>query len=298
GATNKTEEEKRIREWIQARASADGELLLFRYLDFNVEPGKTYRYRVRLVLRNPNYGRRLQDAGGIAHIIEGETRTTPWSTVTEPVSVEEDIKYFVTDTRELSGKFLPIARFDMFEWNPSFGTFVNSLLEIRSGQPLSDKVSTIVIDPAKGVNETQEYRFSSQDFLVDAVADIRVDDALHEKATDGTAVKLPIGSLRGKLPVVPQTIVARSADDLVYFSPVRNDQDHKVKKNYLAFQTKQFEYLKAPKATEGDPLLSELGLGSAEAPKSTEGMSPRQKSVLKRKARTAERRGEGEMGGP
>jgi hypothetical protein len=29
---------------------------LFRFFDFNVEPGKRYRYRVRLVLRNPNLG--------------------------------------------------------------------------------------------------------------------------------------------------------------------------------------------------------------------------------------------------
>ena len=30
--------------------------ILFRFFDFNVEPGKRYRYRVRLYLTNPNYG--------------------------------------------------------------------------------------------------------------------------------------------------------------------------------------------------------------------------------------------------
>jgi len=32
------------------------EYLLFRYFDFDVAPGKQYRYRVRLLLANPNYG--------------------------------------------------------------------------------------------------------------------------------------------------------------------------------------------------------------------------------------------------
>lgn len=45
----------------QALASAQESLeepdyLLFRYFDFEVAPGKQYRYRVRLVLANPNYG--------------------------------------------------------------------------------------------------------------------------------------------------------------------------------------------------------------------------------------------------
>ncbi len=38
-----------------APAAAGVPSLLFRFLDFNVQPGKQYAYRVRLVLRNPNY---------------------------------------------------------------------------------------------------------------------------------------------------------------------------------------------------------------------------------------------------
>ncbi len=294
GATNRADEEKRIREWIQSRVSAEGELLLFRYLDFNVEPGRTYRYRIRLVLRNPNFGRRLQDAGGVAHVVEGESRATPWSQVTQPIYVEEDIKYFVTDIREQSGKVFPTAKFDIFEWNPSFGTFINSLLEVRMGQPLSDEVQTVVIDPAKGKNEEQKYRFSAKDYFVDAIPEIRMDDALHEKIDDGTAIKLPPG-LRGKLPLAPQTLVAKSSDELVYLSPAVSQQEHSVQKNYMELQKKQFEYLKAPKVDESASALAELGLapGAEGAP---EGKSSRQKSALKRKSRGSDKRGEGMMG--
>ncbi|MDR2170381.1 MAG: hypothetical protein LBP59_09585 [Planctomycetaceae bacterium] len=38
---------------------------LFRYLDYTVEPGKSYRYRVKLILANPNYG---MSEGDVANI--------------------------------------------------------------------------------------------------------------------------------------------------------------------------------------------------------------------------------------
>ena len=54
------------------------ELLLFRFFDFHVVPGNAYRYRVRLKLKNPNFGRdpaKLLDAS----LREGRFRHTPWS---------------------------------------------------------------------------------------------------------------------------------------------------------------------------------------------------------------------------
>jgi len=65
------------------------EYQLFRFMDFDVEPGRRYRYRVKLVLANPNYKvnvRYLTDASvGKSWYIEGE-----WSDPTEVVSVPRD----------------------------------------------------------------------------------------------------------------------------------------------------------------------------------------------------------------
>lgn len=281
GSSNKTEEEKRIREWIQSQVTAEGELLLFRYLDFNVEPGKTYRYRVRLILKNPNFGKRIADAGGVPHVVEGETRETPWSPVTAPVTVEDDVKYFLTEVREQSGRILPSVKFDVFEWNASFGTFINNMLEIRFGQRISDEVDTTVIEPAKGLYETRKYRFRSNDFLVDTVPEIRLDDALHEKATDGTSVKLPAG-MRGKLPLAPQTLVSRADQTLVYLNPEYHKKAHAVFKSNIEHQTTQFESLKAPKVDPGMDALGALGLAGDEAAMmGVEGMGSRQRNVLR-----------------
>ncbi len=36
-----------LRQWIEEKATSEGQLLLFRYIDFDVRPGETYQYRVR-----------------------------------------------------------------------------------------------------------------------------------------------------------------------------------------------------------------------------------------------------------
>jgi hypothetical protein len=51
---------------------------LFRYVDFDVQPGRQYQYRVQLVVRNPNYGKDPHilfnpDSGKVPY------RDTPWS---------------------------------------------------------------------------------------------------------------------------------------------------------------------------------------------------------------------------
>ena len=64
-------------------------LRLFRYFDFTVEPGKRYRYRVALNLRNPNAGvapHQLEDP----KFAEGTYRRTAISAASPPVSIPFD----------------------------------------------------------------------------------------------------------------------------------------------------------------------------------------------------------------
>ncbi len=63
--------------------------LLFRFFDFSAEPGKRYRYRVRLFLKNPNEGveaRFLEDP----KLAQQTYRYTAASDPTEPASVPND----------------------------------------------------------------------------------------------------------------------------------------------------------------------------------------------------------------
>ncbi len=75
-------------------ATSDGrqlpELALFRFIDLNVKAGYAYRYRVKLVLRNPNYNRPehqlLDPKEAKQQLIESPT-TEPTSTVVIPQDV-------------------------------------------------------------------------------------------------------------------------------------------------------------------------------------------------------------------
>jgi hypothetical protein len=60
---------------------------LFRYLDFDVRQGMSYRYRVRLTAINPNIGIDWELFGVPKSISEGDERTGPWSDPSRSISV-------------------------------------------------------------------------------------------------------------------------------------------------------------------------------------------------------------------
>ncbi|MGQ9762942.1 MAG: hypothetical protein ACUVQH_13630, partial [Thermogutta sp.] len=63
---------------------------LFRFVDYKVEPGKTYRYRVKLWLANPNYKLPPQVLEDEAYANEAWL-LTDWSTPSNPVRVPADV---------------------------------------------------------------------------------------------------------------------------------------------------------------------------------------------------------------
>jgi hypothetical protein len=130
---------------------------LFRFFDLNVEPGKHYQYRVRLVLENPNYleqpkgkpkpgeerrrdplqSRFLKNPASGAD----EFRTTDPTPPTEPVTVPEDVRLLalsvapakpfgrtgVADPAGMSGKMAVV------QWVPASGREVRHEFEAQRG---------------------------------------------------------------------------------------------------------------------------------------------------------------------
>jgi len=79
---------------LDAAGEGRGEVpdyVLFRFFDFSVEPGKQYRYRVRLVLNNPNY---KQDPRWLESpdLADDETFETPTSDASKPIFVPHDVR--------------------------------------------------------------------------------------------------------------------------------------------------------------------------------------------------------------
>ena len=148
------------------KVTAQGTLLLFRYFDPTPEPGQAYRYRVRLKVLNPNFGRGPDEVDDPA-VAEGETRFTPWSVPTDPVIIPPDTRYFLTRTGE-SRDGSQVARIETVQWSREHGTKVMETLEVEPGQLIVETRQTRVIDPAGQTNDPKaKYTFDSHDALVD-----------------------------------------------------------------------------------------------------------------------------------
>jgi hypothetical protein len=144
GVVDKDQKDKALAEYIKTRVTAVGNLLLFRYVDFAVEPGKTYRYRARLELENPNFGERVADAAAPS-VVEGETRVCGWSNITPPVTVAQDTYYFVhrIDPRR------NLAEMDFYQYDSALGTIVSNV----EPDPPEDENTTAIPRLAVGFGE-------------------------------------------------------------------------------------------------------------------------------------------------
>ena len=112
------------------------EVLLFRYLDFDVVPGNAYRYRVQLVMKNPNLGwdaNELKDPSSA----NGETRDTKVSTPTNPVVIEDELKLFVNQVNSSTTGNLT-ANIDVLQWLTDSGSYVMApFLKLARGDQIA-----------------------------------------------------------------------------------------------------------------------------------------------------------------
>ncbi|QDU36178.1 hypothetical protein Mal4_04620 [Maioricimonas rarisocia] len=252
-ATEDTKEQtEKLRKAIIERVTVEGELLLFRYIDFDVEPGKTYRYQAKLWLRNPNYGRRIAEAGGLPHVVQGVDRPTPWSKPTNPVTVRETTNYFVQRVEDHRGRQHKVARMSLYQWDPEFGALVRDNVDVTVGQMIGGTARPLVLKPAESTFEEEEYTFQSDDLLVDVVDDDRINPSDHPH--------LKLQSTKGDLGIPEKALVADADGTLRVLSP--KDKDHgrarSLAERYYTLQEEAFEHLKG-KMAASEEMMSELG---------------------------------------
>jgi hypothetical protein len=240
------DQDRRLREWIRVRATADGELLLFRYFDFDVEPGTTYRYRVRLELFNPNFGRSLSEAGGQAEIVRTRTLLTPWSEPTLPVDVAENVQYFLTGIETRPRGRSPLARMKVFQYDQDLGTIVQHEIDVAFGQNIAGKAKSEQFDPAQGTTRFAEYFFCSDDVLVDALPDLAFLADLHPD------LALPPHS-RGAAQLVESALVVNDRHDLIALDRLSQAQEFATAQRALEWQAALAETMvkRQPDALEG-----------------------------------------------
>lgn len=154
----------------------DGKMLLFRYFDFDVKPGYAYRYRVKLKLQNPNFERPVNEVVDRS-VAEGEERWTDYSKASNAAVMPVSPAYFLKNVEknplaDHGRRKGTIASVNIYEWHRELGTRVFDTLGLSSlGQFLGGKATTTILDVAEPSMEDDEYVFSTEDVLVDAVGD-------------------------------------------------------------------------------------------------------------------------------
>jgi hypothetical protein len=233
--------------------TASGTYLLFRYLDFDVQPGNAYRYRVRLVMMNPSYG--LEPGEVVRNdVAEGQTRTTEWSEPSPPSIVPRDTKYYLSYI-DPQGR----ATFELFEWSEEIGMIIRGLLPVETAQFIGGTQSADVIDPAASTFETRDFDFKSGDMLVDI-----------DSGTGGLARALPELGLNPKFGLPAQVLVVNDwggldVQDAISVAPERAEREAFVKQIAT-----DFDYLRQPAVTDETGLDYE---GSGGMLEDMEGMS-------------------------
>lgn len=100
---------------------------LFRFIDLTAEPGKTYRYRIQLVVNNPNFGL-LPDCLLDSNTAKVATLSSDWA-VTGPVAIPRDSRLLADSVSvAVPGKSEPKAKL--------------SVLAIVKAKPATEGVST------------------------------------------------------------------------------------------------------------------------------------------------------------
>lgn len=157
--------------------------LLFRFFDFDVEPGECYRYRVQLVIRNPSYGESFVSSPAVA---EGETRESKWSEPSTPAVVARDVEYALTKVPTSGNR--DQAELNVVQFDNDNGTFLKDSFKVPFGSYIAKAMKSLHLDMAAPKFEEEEVKFTSKDVLLDCAAapalssDLKTDLGLADKA--------------------------------------------------------------------------------------------------------------------
>ena len=239
-------------------ASAGTPYYLFRFTDTQatdstkpgLQPGKTYRYRVRLVLANPNYNISPAMLENPASTNE-ETRSTDWAVTTQPVTIAREKELLAYGLRAGGrGSALDLidtkGKFQFHVWDRKLGAEVAHDFEIRRGD-IADFVNAVknhfnpFQDAGEEIAEFQ-FHYEPADGGIPFLADIRGGE--------------PIPGPRGKTVVQPAELLFIDAEGRMFTS--NEAMDGATARDY----DKRYGAAPPPAAGEAESLFGETNEGA------------------------------------
>ena len=147
----------------------DATKVMVRYLDYTAQPETTYRYRLAVVVYNPNYGRTSVMPGVD---VASEELVGPWSDPTEPVTVPASIASHVLAMAPTDKTHDDRLKFQLARWNGADGTTVVQNVEVGPGEFIGKPAKVQVADYSGDTIELKSGRdvdFSTFKLVVDSL---------------------------------------------------------------------------------------------------------------------------------
>lgn len=259
-----------------AKVTEISELLLFRFLDFSVVPGNAYRYRVKIKLQNPNFGREVSDIDP-GHLVarEGEFRTTEWSEPSIPAIIQDETDFYVAKVDERRG-----ATIDVHEWMGDTGSYVNGRFENvmpgdqiarwreegrKGGYKKGTGIETPVLRPYEETYKDEVIDFVTPNTLVDLSETTILNPEDHPELELEGARRMNVS--------LEEIVMINRFGELVQTDSVSQQAAYKSAADLIASQERVWDFLRekaqAPQQSGLDGLLE----GSEEGPGMSEMMS-------------------------
>jgi hypothetical protein len=140
---------------------------LFRFTDFDVQPGHSYRYRVQLVLKNPNYGISA-DALATPAVKPEPYRDTPWSDASAVANVPPAPRLLAAGIDRPKGKD-PKGRVGIMTWDKESAVqlLYKESIDLGAVANFVKKKVEDVIDPSRRMRRDFNSDFVTNAALID-----------------------------------------------------------------------------------------------------------------------------------
>jgi hypothetical protein len=139
--------------------------VMIRALDFTVEPDTTYRYKVRIVVVNPNYKREDVNPGVNT---KAKELLGPWSDQTDPVTMPPDVMPYATGTLAGGVNSDTKVRFQVVRFNLADGVTVPKTFESAPGDVIGEpRTAEVPVSDGSG-KKAKTIDFSTRQIVLDA----------------------------------------------------------------------------------------------------------------------------------
>jgi hypothetical protein len=200
---------------------SEKDTLMIRSLDFTVEPDTIYRFRLRVVVFNPNFSRQDVSPGV-------DTKSTvlngPWSEPTREVAMPADVAtYAMSKTRAGTNNRTDQVQFQVVRWSPEDGVTVNRSFDAGPGEVIGSPLSTQIPHAEGEKAKSRIIDYNSHHIVVDTTGGLQ---PIAQVGAGGAPLDVPALTILMR----PDGLIAIRDETQDLPDPVRKDMEETYKR--------------------------------------------------------------------